>query len=38
MKPFMDETFLLPNQTAHRLYQDCAADLPILDFHNHLSP
>ena len=38
MKPFMDETFLLPNQTARCLYQDYAADLPILDFHNHLSP
>jgi glucuronate isomerase len=35
---FIDETFLLQNRTARRLYQQFAAAEPILDFHCHLSP
>jgi glucuronate isomerase len=35
---FLDENFLLQNETARRLYREFAADQPILDFHNHLSP
>ena len=29
---------LLTNQTGARLYHDCAAHLPIIDFHCHLQP
>ena len=32
------ENFLLKNDTAVSLYHDCAAALPIIDYHNHLSP
>ncbi|RKP57318.1 glucuronate isomerase [Cohnella endophytica] len=38
MKPFMDEHFLLHNDTAIRLYHDYAAGLPIIDYHCHLDP
>ncbi|WP_027091880.1 glucuronate isomerase [Cohnella thermotolerans] len=38
MKPFMDEDFLLANETAKRLYHDYAAGMPIIDYHCHLSP
>lgn len=38
MKPFLDHNFLLQNSTAERLYHDYAAALPIVDYHNHLSP
>ncbi|MGM0880183.1 MAG: glucuronate isomerase [Bacillota bacterium] len=38
MKPFMDENFLLSNETAIRLYHDFAKDMPIIDYHCHLSP
>ncbi len=38
MKPFMDRDFLLSTDTARRLYHDVAADLPIIDYHCHLSP
>lgn len=38
MKPFLDHNFLLQNKTAERLYHEYAADLPIIDYHNHLSP
>jgi glucuronate isomerase len=34
----MDENFLLSNETAVRLYHDHAADMPIYDYHCHLSP
>lgn len=30
--------FLLQSESARRLYHDCAADLPILDYHCHLLP
>jgi glucuronate isomerase len=35
---FMDDNFLLPGQTAQRLYHDYARDMPILDYHCHLPP
>ena len=33
----MEQTFILKNDTAIRLYNTYAKDLPIIDFHNHLS-
>ena len=38
MKGFMDENFLLTNPTAERLYHDFAKEMPIFDYHCHLSP
>ncbi len=38
MKNFLDDDFLLQNQTARVLYHDYAADLPIIDYHCHLPP
>jgi glucuronate isomerase len=38
MKSFMDENFLLRNKTAETLYHDYAKEMPIFDFHCHLSP
>lgn len=38
MKPFMDENFLLENQTAEKLYYQYAKDMPIYDYHCHLNP
>jgi glucuronate isomerase len=38
MKPFLNKDFLLSNPTAERLYHDYAALMPIVDYHNHLSP
>lgn len=38
MKQFLDKDFLLTNATAAHLYHDCAASLPIIDYHCHLSP
>lgn len=40
MKPtsFINDHFLLQNETARRLYHETAADLPIIDYHNHLPP
>lgn len=38
MKPFLDENFLLENDTAVRLYHDYAAAMPIIDYHCHLDP
>ena len=34
----MNPDFLLTSPLARQLYHDCAADLPIIDYHNHLSP
>ena len=34
----MDKDFLLATQTAKELYHGCAAGLPILDYHCHISP
>ncbi|QCJ44702.1 glucuronate isomerase [Bacillus sp. S3] len=38
MKNFMDENFLLNNETSIRLYHEYAKDMPIIDYHCHLSP
>lgn len=35
---FLDDDFLLPNETARRLYHEYAADMPIIDYHCHLPP
>jgi len=35
-KTFLGKNFLLQNSIAEHLYHDVAADLPIVDFHNHL--
>lgn len=37
-KPFINENFLLQSVSAQRLYHDYARDLPIIDYHCHLSP
>lgn len=37
MKQFLDEDFLLKNETAKTLYHSYAKHMPIFDFHNHLS-
>lgn len=36
--PFISDNFLLQTPTAQRLYHDFAANLPIIDYHNHLPP
>ena len=33
---FITEDFLLQNKTAKKLYHDCAENIPIYDYHNHL--
>ncbi|MBR1445356.1 MAG: glucuronate isomerase, partial [Firmicutes bacterium] len=38
MKKFIDEDFLLKNETAKKLFHDYAKAEPIFDFHCHLSP
>ncbi len=38
MKQFLDDNFLLQSKTAQELYHDFAKDMPIIDYHNHLSP
>ncbi len=38
MKQFIHDEFLLNNKTAQRLYHQYAVNLPIIDFHCHLSP
>ncbi|MDW5299355.1 MAG: glucuronate isomerase [Sedimentibacter sp.] len=38
MKKFMDENFLLDNGTAIKLYHDFAKEMPIIDYHCHISP
>lgn len=37
MRKFMDDDFLLKNETAKRLFHEYAKDMPIFDFHNHLN-
>lgn len=34
----MNPDYLLKLPLARRLYHECAANLPIIDYHNHLSP
>lgn len=38
MRPFLDENFLLDSPTAQQLYHSYAANMPIIDYHCHLSP
>ncbi|MBQ7284589.1 MAG: glucuronate isomerase, partial [Oscillospiraceae bacterium] len=38
MKAFMNEEFLLTNETASKLFHQYAENRPIIDYHNHLSP
>jgi len=38
MKTFIHNDFLLGNKTAQKLYHEVAAELPIIDYHNHLPP
>lgn len=37
-KEFLDQHFLLENEYAQILYEQFAAPMPIVDYHNHLSP
>src|SRR5437660_212059 len=37
-KNFLSDDFLLECDSAAMLYRDFAATVPILDYHNHLSP
>ena len=34
----MDDSFMLQNKTAERLYHEYAKDLPVIDYHCHLPP
>ncbi|MBD5474315.1 MAG: glucuronate isomerase [Lachnospiraceae bacterium] len=38
MKAFMDKDFLLETETARQLYHEHAAQMPIVDYHCHISP
>ena len=38
MKKFLDDNFLLETATAQELYHGFAKGMPIVDYHNHLSP
>ena len=38
MKQFLDEDFMLTNDTAKALYKEHAEKMPIFDYHCHLSP
>ncbi|OIQ28003.1 MAG: glucuronate isomerase [Alphaproteobacteria bacterium MedPE-SWcel] len=38
MSGFLNADFLLDTKTSRRLYHDIARGLPIIDYHNHLSP
>ena len=38
MKAFMDKEFMLQSPTAQHLYHTYAADMPICDYHCHISP
>jgi glucuronate isomerase len=38
MKTFINDDFLLQSEFAKKLYHNFAKDLPIIDYHNHLSP
>jgi glucuronate isomerase len=35
---FITDNFLLQNKTAEKLYHNYAAEMPIIDYHNHLPP
>ena len=38
MKDFIGEDFLLETDEARRIYNDFAKNMPICDYHCHLSP
>ena len=38
MKPFIHEDYLLVTETARRLYHEYAEQMPVIDYHCHLSP
>lgn len=38
MKKFMDKDFLLSTKTAKKLFHDYSENLPIIDYHCHVSP
>lgn len=38
MKKFLDQDFLLSNETSIKLYHDYASKLPIIDYHCHIDP
>lgn len=38
MKAFMDKDFLLTTRTAKHLYEAYAKDMPLIDYHCHISP
>jgi len=38
LKKFMDENFLLSNDTAVELFHSYAKEMPIIDYHCHLNP
>lgn len=38
MKKFLDKDFLLETETAKHLFHDYAENMPIIDYHCHLSP
>lgn len=38
MKQFMDKDFLLSNETAKKLFFEYAENMPLCDYHCHLSP
>lgn len=37
-KKFLDEDFLLTNDTSKKLFHDFARDMPIIDYHCHIPP
>ena len=36
--PFINDDFLLETESAKLLYHNYAKELPIIDYHSHLSP
>ena len=38
MKKFMDEDFLLSNETAKKLFHEHAEKMPVIDYHCHINP
>ena len=38
MKSFMDRDFLLKTETARRLFHEYSENLPLIDYHCHISP
>ena len=38
MRKFLDESFFLKTKTAQKLYHEYAKEMPVIDYHCHLSP